>query len=562
MAAAAATPSAIHRKSEATYEHEALPDPSTHIRLLELDHPDTWEQSGIRCKLSTWPLSSPAYHAISYTWGDPTPRRQIWLGQKLLRVPDSSIEVLQQLAYFKTSKYYWIDAICIAQGDVTEKNGQVAIMGEIFSNAEHVLVSLDRSDDRVEEAMHMVAEVEARRDITEDLLARDARMIHIPPDRLQPEYNLIVDTLGERTEHLLLGFIELSNRPWFRRMWVVQELLLAKVASVVCGRACLPIALVTYYLRLLLRLQYPPSKTMMRTMKRLAPTVFSRDAPRMNRLAIELLTQRTFAKIRSRGKVQFVTQRLPLHLATSLASRRLCTDKRDTIYGMLSLIDWKGSVPVRPDYEKSLFSLAQDVLRCAGPGGMPRSIANLMLDNLGVDIHDVNMQRTIAQRSQWTSANCTGVEELPKPVRDLFRGLQLTAETCRSLRLGSYRITHGDDVRETRFSALEFQWHDWLLVETSVTNHGFIVRPSCGKFEMVGYAYLGDDLPNQNFPLFEVFEVFFDAEDFILCSCIGHADDFECAFNQSHLLGNTKSDLISTPICKQPLSSFAQIRTA
>lgn len=100
------------------YHHEALPNPSTYIRLLELEGPDAWKDRGICCELSIWPLNdAPPYHAVSYTWGDPTTRRQVCFGNDILQVPESSINALEQLAYYKTSRFYWIDAICIAQGN-------------------------------------------------------------------------------------------------------------------------------------------------------------------------------------------------------------------------------------------------------------------------------------------------------------------------------------------------------------------------------------------------------------------------------------------------------------
>lgn len=54
----------------------------------------------------------------------------------------------QALAFqgFDIARYYVIDAICIDQGSAQEKNGQVAIMGEIFSRAELVLACLGSPD--------------------------------------------------------------------------------------------------------------------------------------------------------------------------------------------------------------------------------------------------------------------------------------------------------------------------------------------------------------------------------------------------------------------------------
>lgn len=44
-----------------------------------------------------------------------------------------------------------------------------------------------------------------------------------------------------------------------------------------------------------------------------------------------------------------------------------CQDPRDMIYATLSFVDWSKTSRILPDYKKSCFELAADVLRvCAG----------------------------------------------------------------------------------------------------------------------------------------------------------------------------------------------------
>ncbi|KAF3769741.1 hypothetical protein M406DRAFT_354123, partial [Cryphonectria parasitica EP155] len=40
-----------------------------------------------------------------------------------------------------------------------------------------------------------------------------------------------------------------------------------------------------------------------------------------------------------------------------------CEDPRDTIYGVLAMIDWRGEQPLQPDYTKDRFDLALEVLQ-------------------------------------------------------------------------------------------------------------------------------------------------------------------------------------------------------
>ncbi|KAF2024498.1 heterokaryon incompatibility, partial [Setomelanomma holmii] len=86
------------------------------------------------------------YHAVSYTWGDASEQELITIlsgtEQRGMIIRKNCADVLRQLAYFKTSKYYWIDAICINQSDNPEKEVQVASMGQIFSRADRVLACL------------------------------------------------------------------------------------------------------------------------------------------------------------------------------------------------------------------------------------------------------------------------------------------------------------------------------------------------------------------------------------------------------------------------------------
>ncbi|KAF3037087.1 hypothetical protein E8E12_004837 [Didymella heteroderae] len=80
-------------------------------------------------------------------WGPPTLSRQILINGELYNVGQNLFDFLDSYRLTKApqSQFLWIDAICIAQEDVQERNHQVMQMGEIFSTAGFVYVWLGRN---------------------------------------------------------------------------------------------------------------------------------------------------------------------------------------------------------------------------------------------------------------------------------------------------------------------------------------------------------------------------------------------------------------------------------
>ncbi|KAI4628521.1 hypothetical protein J4E83_003071 [Alternaria metachromatica] len=119
------------------FEHDPLVDSTTHFRLLHILRGDFGQH--VECEISSWPIDdAPSYYAISYTWGDPADTTEITVNGKPLAVRRNCEYVLQQAFATKASRYYWVDAICIAQTSIQERNHQVGIMGKIYSGAKHV----------------------------------------------------------------------------------------------------------------------------------------------------------------------------------------------------------------------------------------------------------------------------------------------------------------------------------------------------------------------------------------------------------------------------------------
>lgn len=118
-----------------------LPDPKTYIRLIQIKPGK--DDDPIECQLSAFePSEIPFYAAISYTSGKPEHKRSIIVNGSRVRVGLNCFSALWQARQQLIAFYYWVDAICINQQDIYEKNWQVGMMGRIFANARLVLIPL------------------------------------------------------------------------------------------------------------------------------------------------------------------------------------------------------------------------------------------------------------------------------------------------------------------------------------------------------------------------------------------------------------------------------------
>ncbi|KIW84644.1 hypothetical protein Z517_00032 [Fonsecaea pedrosoi CBS 271.37] len=124
--------------------------------------------------------------------------------------------------------YIWVDALCIDQASLAERNQQVNLMADIFKAAQGVVVWLGEEDDFTQDACTVVERIAA--------VPREAWPT-VPYTGFYDETGSCYRELGIEplSYQNWLGLIAFMNRPWFSRCWVVQELALARNATVICG---------------------------------------------------------------------------------------------------------------------------------------------------------------------------------------------------------------------------------------------------------------------------------------------------------------------------------------
>jgi hypothetical protein len=219
------TPSPVHTSSSTTQIYQPLSRGQTRILCLQsglLDDPiiSTLSPITLSGEVTTKESSRAGasdYEALSYTWGDPTPAHKIECNGCSLPVARNLFSALKALRYSEGPRLMWIDAICINQSDVAERNEQVQYMTSIYRAAVSVLVWLGEGDRHSDFAIQGMQFMSTRKN-RESIFRRAHK-----PSCIGSLYKL---------------YQEQSNvfqRPWFRRSWIRQEVSTAKKVIVRCG---------------------------------------------------------------------------------------------------------------------------------------------------------------------------------------------------------------------------------------------------------------------------------------------------------------------------------------
>jgi hypothetical protein len=121
------------------FPYESVPlETASSIRLVRL-HPSTTPGStipeSIACELKSFSSDErPRYAALSYTWGSKDDTGLIDLNNKPCKVRRNLISFLLQKCLEQDEQWFWIDALCIDQTNIKERNHQVGMMSSIYSN--------------------------------------------------------------------------------------------------------------------------------------------------------------------------------------------------------------------------------------------------------------------------------------------------------------------------------------------------------------------------------------------------------------------------------------------
>lgn len=212
------------------------------IRLLVVEAGETG--TDLRCRLIQSYIHAESgnesidFEAVSYTWGSRERQHMLRIRhnnfEKEVKVTANCLAALQRLRYTQKDRTIWIDAICISQDDVLEKNTQVAMMGRIYEHASRVLVYLGEEADNSGAVMDLIESMpEPKRSRTIDRIIAESSTREMTAETKEQQVSDVGNesTVGPSLQSLLA----LPGSRWLSRLWVLQEITNAKNATVVCG---------------------------------------------------------------------------------------------------------------------------------------------------------------------------------------------------------------------------------------------------------------------------------------------------------------------------------------
>jgi hypothetical protein len=287
---------------------------------------------------------SQGHFALSYVWGDPLETRTIEIDGHNLEITKSLYEFLKALTNTRYSnQWFWADQISINQNCTEERNHQVAVMSDIYSNAKCVLAYLG----------------------AEPTAPIDYRLLG-DPDLTSIFYPFVQYLDDPSTFDTVKGVLDLLTRPYWNRLWVVQELALARDVRFICGQGSVlgaielshaDIALMDSLFDAIERADWEARIALIggaHAQAYIAEYNHGREPP--GSLAEEILME---AGRDGRGTA-CLQSTLERH------SFRLCSDPRDKIFGLQSLVKAEEQIPI--DYRLSLHTIvlqtARSIITC------------------------------------------------------------------------------------------------------------------------------------------------------------------------------------------------------
>ena len=195
-------------------------------------HPGASFSEPITCSLFTWSIDSlPApFEALSYTWGNTQERYWISIDGLAFQVAPNLLGALQQFRLKDEPRFLWVDAICINQEDLTERGSQVQFMDLIYQRAARVLVWLGVLYNNSDLAFGLLETV--KRVMNEEhsqlLSGQELRQYSAKKD-------ILARGLPPPSDPAWLALDGIFWRPWFLRVWVVQEVCVSRNAVIFCG---------------------------------------------------------------------------------------------------------------------------------------------------------------------------------------------------------------------------------------------------------------------------------------------------------------------------------------
>ncbi|KAN0102657.1 Heterokaryon incompatibility protein (HET) domain containing protein [Hyaloscypha variabilis] len=330
-----------------SYKHQPI-DSRNDIRILRIFPPGKSDKElGCELLLGALPSAgrpSPSQHqrrqyvALSYCWGDSEAVKPIQMyvyisghidgkpvrsryPQGVFYVRENLDQALRNCRRSNQDVDIWVDAICINQKNLAEKADQVNRMKDVYHDATEVWIWLGAGKNEQEKT-----EIKKTFEFMREILDFEKLDAIINTDSNRDAWQTNIDNLKL--------VVKLIKNPWFGRRWIIQELALAKIATIRWDTQTLLWSEFADAMALLMT-KYASIREMLQP-ERLGATRFQLHDPRA--LGANTLVNATLNLFRRTDDGEIREKLMTLEmLVSSVFVPFQALNPRDTIYAALSL---------------------------------------------------------------------------------------------------------------------------------------------------------------------------------------------------------------------------------
>lgn len=469
--------------------YQRLPTDQSSIRLLSLLPPTSVDDLRLKLKSAVLSEASGNYSAISYTWGPETKTKLAWINGTAVPLRENIWNCLHHLAQSQEnvqSYHLWADAICINQDDQQEKESQVRLMGQIFSCADSVLVWLGEASrdhslgcaikKHFDWCMHHLRHSEIYEAASQFSVEG---LIYTENGNLIPNMLNIALTVSGMVKqnpgssHPLRENISwIFQSEYWNRLWIVQELLLARHAWIILGPHLLNF------------------RSDLQILKDLSARELGIEIPQPRDMLMFSLSSR-----------QAMTNKDRLSDALRTYQDQRCSDPRDRVYGLLGVVEEEGVWNI--DYSSSREELCLRTIayfhgihrQDLTPDHLDHVDANSILQALGVPRDSLRVILSAPQNSNYAPADLCFGRRYQLQIKAYSVLSPVDHEEENSL-LTDWETSH--PAAQTDRCVDHYQLFD--LDSGSISEHCF---PRSDFMSDLGHRFASDDPPGSNGNLLE-----------------------------------------------------------
>lgn len=191
----------------------------------------------LECILRTTQLDDgvEAYKALSYVWGDPDKRTPLTVNGRDVPVTINLESALRYVRDKTEPVVLWADAVCINQDDEEEKGRQVSLMGSIYREADLVIAWLGEAGHDSDLIMDIPAASLPQEEQDDDDSVENKDSATKDKGTSNCQGSSLSFDVEQYTAEQSAALKHPMQRDYWSRLWVVQEVLLAKTVVFKCG---------------------------------------------------------------------------------------------------------------------------------------------------------------------------------------------------------------------------------------------------------------------------------------------------------------------------------------